>query len=170
MANAIFTIAESSVYDDQADVRYHFPKTYLSQAKQAEGDWILYYEPTFEFLLLPTVLKELDGLKMLHRNPEVRDKAKRAITRIKGWRAQGPLLEGVIADKTIRIRAVHNEPDVSKSISWLDPKNEDDRIIASILQIQAARPTARVLLVTGDINLQNKADAAMIEIAELDET
>ena len=45
MANAIFTTSESSAYDDQPDVRYHFPKTYLGQAKLAEGDWILYYEP-----------------------------------------------------------------------------------------------------------------------------
>ena len=122
----------------------------------------------FEFLLLPTVLAELDELKMLHRNPDVRDKAKKIITRIKGWRAQGPLLDGVIVDKTIRVRAVHNEPKVTDSLSWLDPDNADDRIIASVLHIQATSPSSHVILVTGDINLQNKADAAMIETAEID--
>jgi rRNA-processing protein FCF1 len=122
----------------------------------------------FEFLLLPTVLAELDELKMLHRNPDVRDKAKKIITRIKGWRAQGPLLDGVILDKTIRVRAVHNEPKVTHSLSWLDPDNADDRIIASVLHIQATSPSSHVILVTGDINLQNKADAAMIETAEID--
>ncbi|KRG65039.1 restriction endonuclease [Stenotrophomonas terrae] len=45
MANAIFTASESSSYDDQIERRYHFPKTYLGQAKQAIGDLILYYEP-----------------------------------------------------------------------------------------------------------------------------
>jgi len=45
MANAIFTTSESSAYDDQPEVRYHFPRTYLKQAEQAVGDWILYYEP-----------------------------------------------------------------------------------------------------------------------------
>lgn len=45
MANAVFTTSESSAYDDQPEVRYHFPRTYLKQAEQAVGDWILYYEP-----------------------------------------------------------------------------------------------------------------------------
>lgn len=45
MANAVFTTSESSAYKDQPEVRYHFPKTYLNQAEQAVGDWILYYEP-----------------------------------------------------------------------------------------------------------------------------
>lgn len=122
--------------------------------------------PAFDFLLLPTVLSELDKLKIEHRNPDVRDKAKKVITRIKGWRHQGPLLEGVTIDKSIVVRARHNEPKVSSSLSWLDPDNADDRIIASVLDIQAEAPSARVLLVTGDINLQNKADAAMIETVE----
>jgi putative restriction endonuclease len=45
MANAVFTTSESSAYDDRPEVRYHFPRTYLNQAEQAVGDWILYYEP-----------------------------------------------------------------------------------------------------------------------------
>jgi len=125
-------------------------------------------QKSFEFLLLPTVLSELDELKILHRNQEVRDKAKKIITRIKGWRAQGPLLDGVLVDKTITVRALHNEPKVADSLSWLDADNADDRIIASVLDIQANSPSAHVILVTGDINLQNKADAAMIESAEID--
>jgi putative restriction endonuclease len=45
MANAVLTTSESSAYDDQPEIRYHFPRTYLNQAEQAVGDWILYYEP-----------------------------------------------------------------------------------------------------------------------------
>lgn len=45
MAHAIFTTSESTAYDDQPEVRYHFPRTYLSQAKAAVGDLIVYYEP-----------------------------------------------------------------------------------------------------------------------------
>lgn len=121
----------------------------------------------FEFLLLPTVLHELDELKILHRNPEIREKAQKVITRIKGWRTQGSLSIGVFVDRTIRIRAEHREPNVEKSLSWLDPTNADDRIVASVLHVQASNPTARIVLVTGDINLQNKADAAFIEIGEV---
>lgn len=45
MANAVFTTSESSAYNDQPEIRYHFPRTYLKQVEQAVGDWILYYEP-----------------------------------------------------------------------------------------------------------------------------
>lgn len=45
MPNAVFTYSPSSDYDDQPEVRYHFPKTYRRVAAQAVGDWILYYEP-----------------------------------------------------------------------------------------------------------------------------
>jgi len=45
MANAIFTFSESSAYDDRPEIRYHFPKTYRRQVEQAQGAWIVYYEP-----------------------------------------------------------------------------------------------------------------------------
>ena len=45
MADAMFTTSESSAYDDQPELRYHFPKTYLNQVEQAIGDLIVYYEP-----------------------------------------------------------------------------------------------------------------------------
>jgi putative restriction endonuclease len=48
MANAVFTTKVNPVYDDLPEVRYHFPKTYLNQARQTVGDWIVYYEPRRE--------------------------------------------------------------------------------------------------------------------------
>lgn len=45
MAKAIFTTKVSPTYDDLPEERYHFPRTYLRQAEQAVGDWIIYYEP-----------------------------------------------------------------------------------------------------------------------------
>ena len=45
MAKAVFTTKVSPVYDDLPEVRYHFPRTYLNQVKEAVGDWIIYYEP-----------------------------------------------------------------------------------------------------------------------------
>jgi len=123
---------------------------------------------TFTFLLLPTVLSELDELKNLHRNPDFRDKAKKVITRIKGWRNQGSLRDGVTVDGTITVRAVANDPNMKKALSWLDPEVDDDRIIASILEVQAGSPSDQVILVTGDINLLNKADAARINHNEIE--
>ena len=126
-------------------------------------------EQSFVFLLLPTVLRELDELKILNRNPDVRERSKTIIRRIKGWRTQGSLLSGITVDKTITIQTVANEPSMDSTLSWLDQSNLDDRIVASVLEIQANYPTARVILVTGDINLQNKAEAAMIEFSEIEE-
>ena len=48
MANAVFTTKVNPVYDDLPEFKYHFPKTYLNQATQAEGDFIVYYEPRRE--------------------------------------------------------------------------------------------------------------------------
>jgi hypothetical protein len=121
----------------------------------------------FVFMLLPTVLGELDKLKIEHRNTDVREKARKIIDRIKGWRNQGALTDGVTVDKSIIVKAASREPDMKNSLSWLDPSNNDDRIIASVLSIQVEFPAAQVILVSADINLLNKADVAMIETAEL---
>lgn len=121
----------------------------------------------FTFLLLPTVLHELDKLKIEHRNEAVRTKAEKAIAMIKGWRKQGQLLSGVTVDKNITVQTVAVEPDMKATLSWLDSDNPDDRIVTSVLQVQAQNPTSAVVLATGDINLQNKAEFAMIEYDEI---
>jgi PIN domain len=121
----------------------------------------------FVFMLLPTVLGELDRLKVEHRNPEVREKARSAVTRIKGYRRQGSLAIGVTVDKTITVRAHHAEPDMKATLSWLDADIADDRILATVLTLYAKYPSASVILITGDVNLQNKADAALIATAEV---
>ena len=122
---------------------------------------------SFTFMLLPSVLAELDHLKIEHRNPDVREKAKKIISRIKGWRLQGSLSDGVTVDKSITVKASHSEPDMENTLSWLQADNRDDRIVASVLALQAQEPTAHIVLVTGDINLLNKADAALIDTAEI---
>jgi putative restriction endonuclease len=48
MANAVFTTKVNPVYDDLPELRYHFPKTYLNQAKESVGSFIIYYEPRRE--------------------------------------------------------------------------------------------------------------------------
>ena len=122
---------------------------------------------SFIFLLLPTVLSELDELKNTHRNPDFREKVNKVITRIKGWRNQGTLRNGVTVDRTITVRAVAIEPDMQDTLTWLDKENRDDRIVASVLEVQSSYPNARVVLITGDVNLSNKADLARIETTEL---
>ncbi|MGY0619205.1 HNH endonuclease [Lysobacter sp. A378] len=45
MPYILFTASETSSYDDRIEERYHFPRTYLAQAQQAVGGWVVYYEP-----------------------------------------------------------------------------------------------------------------------------
>ena len=121
----------------------------------------------FTFVLLPTVLSELDSLKNNHRNRGFREKVRKSIRRVKGWRNQGPLRDGVTVDKTIMVKAITSEPAMGRAPTWLDRSNRDDRIIASVLEVQSDCPAAQVVLVTGDINLANKADVCRIHTSEL---
>lgn len=45
MTFGVFMHKDGSIYDDIPEVRYQFPKIYLSRAKQMVGDWIVYREP-----------------------------------------------------------------------------------------------------------------------------
>jgi len=45
MAKAILTLRARPSYDDLPEERYHFPSRYLAEARKAEGDEIIYYEP-----------------------------------------------------------------------------------------------------------------------------
>ena len=45
MTFGVFMHKDGSIYDDIPEVRYQFPKVYLSRAKQMVGDWVVYREP-----------------------------------------------------------------------------------------------------------------------------
>ncbi len=45
MTKAVFTTKVTPSYDDLPETRYHFPRAYLNQVRQAVGDYIVYYEP-----------------------------------------------------------------------------------------------------------------------------
>lgn len=113
-------------------------------------------------IFLPTVLSELDELKIKSSNPDFQKKVKSVITRLKGYRQQGNLIDGVIVEKSIKLKMVATEPNFDRTLSWLDRENNDDRIIASALEIQRDNPSSAVCLVTSDINLQNKTEMARL--------
>lgn len=121
----------------------------------------------FLILLTPTVLSELDDLKMNHRIEAVRDKAKGLIRQIKEYRRRGRLADGVPLKKgTISLAASAIEPRFEDTLPWLDSANSDDRLLASVIEVMRQRPRSAVVLVTGDINLQNKAEFADIPFVE----
>lgn len=121
--------------------------------------------PRFDVVLVPTVLSELDGLKTSQRKCAVR--ARSIIRQIKDYQRCGPLDQGVdVVKDQIRLRSVAIEPRFEESLPWLDPASPDDRFIASFVEVMRTFPRSTVLLVTADINLQNKAAFARLPFCE----
>ncbi|MCP4168385.1 MAG: hypothetical protein GY759_21175 [Chloroflexi bacterium] len=121
----------------------------------------------FTFALLPTVLNELDEHKEGHRNENVRKKAQKLIRQIKEYRRRGKLTDGVpIVKGKIEIIAIAIEPDMENTLEWLDPTSPDDRVLASMVELIRQHPRSSVVLVTRDINLQNKAELAGLPFLE----
>lgn len=123
-------------------------------------------EVKYTIIIFPTVTQELDNLKISHRDIQFRNKVDSVIRRLKGLRQQGNLLKGVTVNKTITVRMNAKEPNFNNTLNWLDPKNNDDRIIASSLELQWAYPSNKIVLVTADVNLQNKAEFAKLPYVE----
>ncbi|MCE8438453.1 HNH endonuclease [Rhodovulum sulfidophilum] len=45
MVKLVLLHKADSIYEDEPDVVYDFPRSYLKAVEQAVGDWIVYYEP-----------------------------------------------------------------------------------------------------------------------------
>lgn len=121
----------------------------------------------FTVLLVPGVLGELDEQKTNHRVPEVREKARSFSNRVKGWRNQGSLSVGVRVEGNIFVRVAAREPNLEQTLSWLDPRVVDDRIIASVLEWQRTNPTSAVQLLSGDSVMLAKADEAGVPTGDV---
>jgi hypothetical protein len=118
-------------------------------------------------IVTSTVLKELDELKVKSNNHEFREKVKKTINYLKGLRNQGDIINGLTLYKdTVTIKMIPVEPNMDKTLPWLDKDNNDDRIIASCFDIQIRNPASSVILMTADINLQTKAQLARLPILE----
>lgn len=131
------------------------------------AEWAFSDIPSFDLVLVPGVLSELDALKVNHRNPDVREKAEGLIRQIKEFRRRGAITEGVpIVRDRISVRAMAVEPNVRDALDWLSPDSSDDRILASVIELMRRHPRTEVALITRDINLQNKADFACIPYFE----
>ncbi|MCB2196469.1 MAG: hypothetical protein KQH79_11465 [Bacteroidetes bacterium] len=121
---------------------------------------------TFEILLLPTVLSELDSLKIVHNNKELREKANKIIKKIKEYRRRGKLNDGIVVTKKIKLSTLSIEPKFNNTLDWLDPENNDDRIVASFIEVCRINIRNKVTLVTSDINLQNKLEFINLPFVE----
>jgi PIN domain len=121
----------------------------------------------FTLVLTATVLGELDRLKVEHRNPDFRAKAEGVINRLKSYRRRGELSRGVVLRRNVStLKTIALEPKVEETLPWLDPTNDDDRILASFIEVMRQHPRTPVILVTRDINLQSKAEYAGLPFVE----
>lgn len=117
---------------------------------------------------IPTVLSELDRLKVVHRDDTFRKKVESVIKRIKGYRSQGNIHDGITVYETITVKMIAAEPNMNSTLPWLNSDNNDDRIVATCLELQREYAGSIVMLITADINLQNKAQMALLPFGEID--
>lgn len=147
-----------AVYDPFPGENIYVPDTNALLTSPNLEAWTFDGVDKFTVLLTPIVLGELDSLKIDgKKTQEVRDKAKTLIRKIKDYRSRGDMFEGVnLVDKN-KIRSIAVEPDFSKALQSLNPDNNDDRLIATYYEVVREQPKSNVILVTADINMQNKA-------------
>jgi len=161
----ISTISE--YYGTSTDVALVIPDTNALLKNPDIENWEFEGIRTFTLILTPTVLSELDVLKV-RGNTEVSSKAEKVIRKIKDYRRRGSLIQGIaILKNRVYLRSIAAEPDMSKSLSWLDEKISDDRLLATAMEIIRKNMGSKVFIVTADINLQNKAEVASIPYCEV---
>jgi hypothetical protein len=157
----------SHLYDPAEGDPVYVPDTNALAWNPDLEKWRFVGVPRFTLVLTATVLGELDRLKVEHRNPDFRAKAEGVINRLKSYRERGELPRGVVLRRNLsRIKTLALEPRVEETLPWLDPANDDDRILASFIEVMRQHPRTPVILVTRDINLQNKAEYAGLPFVE----
>jgi hypothetical protein len=116
------------------------------------------------FIIPPTTVKELEELKSSKRDDAFRRKLTAANKQINEYMAKGNALNGIeLHDGTI-LKMLAKEPDFSSLPEWLDPHINDDRIIASAIELQRSNPFSTLTIVANDISMQNKASLARISV------
>jgi len=156
-----------NIYDQSSGKILYVPDTNALLANPRIEQWRFDDVSEFEIILTPTVLSELDELKITHRVESVRKKAEGLIRQIKGYRGRGKLNDGVpLVSGVSTLKSIAVEPNFNKTLSWLDPSNDDDRILASFIEVMKIYPNSPVIIVTNDINMQNKAEFAGIPFIE----
>lgn len=157
----------SALHDPSEGAHVFVPDTNALYWNPALDSWRFADAEPFTLVLTPSVLADLDRHKIEHKNPEVRAKAERLIRGVKEYRRRGSLADGVtIARGVSSVATIATEPRMGDSLYWLDAANDDDRIIASVLEVMRVRPRSAVVLVTRDINMQNKAGYGRIPFVE----
>jgi len=134
--------------------------------------WSFADTPQFSLVIAAPVLSELDVLKVNHRVETVRDKAEKVIRLLKELRRRAQtsgkkLSDGVVLVSGVsEVVTVATEPQMENSLPWFDPSNKDDQILAATIEVMRGNPRSAVLMVSRDINMQNKCEFAGIPFVE----
>lgn len=155
------------LYDPEEDQYIYVPDTNGLLFNPDIENWRFSHINLFTIFLVPTVLSELDEIKISHNNENVRKKSEKLIRKIKEYRRRGSLIDGVkIVENKIYLQSLAIEPNMKETLPWLDYENNDDRMLASVIEIMRSKPRSHVILITRDINLQNKAEFASVPYDE----
>lgn len=146
-----------SLYDPTPDENIYVPDTNALLTNPNLEVWSFAGVDKFTLVLTPTVLSELDKLKVDGRREELRDKAKMLVRKIKEYIRRGDIFEGVKLSGKNSIRSIAVEPDFDKALPSLNSDNNDDRLIAGYYEVVREHTSSHVILVTADVNMQNKA-------------
>ncbi len=122
---------------------------------------------TARVVFTPMVLRELDNLK--RRKDDSRFQAQAVIRQLKDSGDRGDILEGVSISKRLILMTVATEPLREDLLDWLDLDVSDDRFVASALEVRRAHPKAKLLVVSRDFNVLNKARAARLSAFDPEE-
>jgi hypothetical protein len=144
------------------------PDTNALLHNPALEEWALGEEPVC-IVTVQQVTSELDLKKGSH-NEKVAAKAESLIRRFKEYSRRGDTFAGVKLAAGKTFREVPLTPDMTRMPASLDPDHADDRILAAALHLAATHLSSRVVLITRDRNLQNKARFARlpaVDIADL---
>lgn len=156
-----------NIYNQSSGRILYVPDTNALLTNPRIEQWRFADVSEFEIILTPTVLSELDKLKITYKVESVREKAEGLIRQIKGYRGRGKLNDGVpLVNGISTLKSIAVEPNFNKTLSWLDSSNDDDRILASFIEVMKIYPNSPIIIVTNDINMQNKAEFAGIPFVE----
>ena len=143
------------------------PDTNALYASPALEEWKFEECDRFAIVLVPAILTEIDRHKDQHPIDTVRQKARKLVKQIREYRRRGRLVDGVPLRKDrSRILAWPRQPNLERSLPWLDRTSADDRLLASSIEIARAFALGPTAIVTRDMNLQNKCELARVPFLE----
>jgi len=121
----------------------------------------------FTVMLIPTVLPELDDLKnKRNKKDPIREKAQAVNNKISEYIKRGALCKGImiVEDRVLLKMFLNNLYSYLYHLPWVENEtNNDDLILATVLNIKYNNIRSQVYIVTNDLNMRCKANVLNID-------